>query len=61
MSISNNPYKPGDVLSIQRGEGWITGTVVKTVLARCHIEIDDKVFVEDYHKCRVGLARQQAE
>jgi len=50
--MTTNPYKPGDTLSIKRGEGWITGTVVTTVLARCYILIDGKVFVENYHDCR---------
>ncbi len=50
--MSSNPYKPGDFLSIQRGTGWLTGEVVKVVLARCHIQIDGRVFVEDYHNCR---------
>lgn len=52
MTTSNNPYKPGDTVSIRRGEGWLTGTVIKTILARCHIRIDGRVFVEDYHDCR---------
>ena len=46
---SNNPYRQGDRVSIARGEGRLVGTVVKTVLARCHILIDGKVFVEDWH------------
>ena len=54
---SNNPFNVGDTLSIKRGEGWISGVVVKTVLARCHIKIDGKVFVEDWHKCQVEEQR----
>ena len=46
---SKNPFKPGDVVRIKRGDGWLAGTVIKTVLARCHIKIGDKVFVEDWH------------
>lgn len=49
---SKNPIKVGDEVSIARGNGRLTGEVVKTVLARCHIEIDGKVFVEDWHSCR---------
>ena len=41
------------------GEGWLTGTVVRTKLARCLIRVDDvfgdsRVFVENYHDCRAG-------
>ena len=52
MSKSSNPYKVGDTVSIQRGEGRLVGTVVKTILARVHILIDGKVFVEDWHEVR---------
>lgn len=50
--MSKNPHKPGDTLSIKRGYGWITGKCIKTVLARCHILIDGRVFVENYQQCR---------
>jgi hypothetical protein len=49
---STNPFKPGDTVSIQRGAGRLSGTVVRTILARVHIQIDDKVYVEDWHDCR---------
>ncbi len=49
---STNPFRKGDPVSIKRGAGWITGTVVRTILARVHIEIDDRVYVEDWHQCR---------
>jgi len=49
---SINPFRKGDAVSIQRGAGWITGTVIKTILARVHIQIDDKVYVEDWHDCK---------
>lgn len=52
MSKSNNPFKAGDTVSIQRGDGRLVGTVVKTILARVHIKIDDRVFVEDWHEVR---------
>ena len=52
MSISNNPYKKGDKVSIARGDGRLVGIVVKTILARVHILIDGKVFVEDWHDVR---------
>ena len=52
MSKSSNPYKVGDTVSIARGEGRLVGTVVKTILARVHILIDGKVFVEDWHEVR---------
>lgn len=52
MGKSSNPFKVGDNVSIQRGEGRLTGEVVKTVLARVHILIDGKVFVEDWHEVR---------
>jgi hypothetical protein len=52
MGTSDNPYKKGDTVRIERGAGWLTGTVVKTILARVHIQIDDRVFVEDWHSCK---------
>ncbi len=52
MSTSNNPYRKGDTVSIERGAGWLTGTVIKTILARVHIQIEDKVYVEDWHDCK---------
>lgn len=54
MGRSDNPFKVGDVVRIQRGEGWLVGQVVKTVLARCHIKIDERVFVEDWHDVKQG-------
>ena len=56
---STNPFVVGDTVSIKRGAGRLTGTVVKTILARVHIQIDDKVFVEDWHNCkrRKGLTQ----
>lgn len=56
---SKNPIKVGNTVSIKRGDGWLTGTVVKTVLARCHIDIDGKVFVEDWHTCRRVLTPER--
>ncbi len=55
---SVNPYKKGDTVRIERGAGWLTGTVVKTILARVHIQIDDKIFVEDWHDCK-SLTQQR--
>lgn len=52
MSKTNNPFKKGDTVSIQRGEGRLVGEVVKTVKARVHILIDGKVFSEDWHDVR---------
>ena len=54
MGRSDNPFKAGDVVRIKRGDGWLTGKVVKTILARCHIKIDDRVFVEDWHEVKHG-------
>lgn len=56
---SVNPFAVGDTISIKRGAGWLTGTVIKTVLARVHIQIDARVFVEDWHTCkrRKGLTQ----
>lgn len=54
MGTSDNPYKKGDTVRIERGAGWLTGTVVKTILARVHIQIEDRVFVEDWHTCERG-------
>lgn len=54
MSTSNNPYRKGDTVRIERGAGWLTGTVVKTILARVHIQIGDRIFVEDWHDCKRG-------
>jgi len=51
---SVNPFRVGDTVSIKRGVGWLTGTVIKTILARVHIQIDDKVYVEDWHECKRG-------
>lgn len=52
MMSSNNPYRKGDKVSIERGQSRLAGTVLKTVLARVHILIDGKVFVEDWHDCK---------
>lgn len=52
---SVNPFKPGDTVSIKRGAGSLTGTVIKTILARVHIQIDDMVYVEDWHECKRGV------
>ena len=49
---STNPYKKGDKVSIKRGAGWLTGIVIKSILARVHILADGKVFVEDWHDCK---------
>jgi hypothetical protein len=49
---SRNPFKSGDTVSIERGAGRLSGTVIKTVLARVHIQIEDRVYVEDWHSCR---------
>jgi len=54
VSKSDNPFKVGETVSIQRGAGWLTGTVIKTILARVHIQIGDRVFVEDWHDCKLG-------
>lgn len=50
--MTKNPYKVGDTVSIKRGYFWITGTIIKTVLARCHIKIGERVFVENYQHCK---------
>lgn len=55
MAVSNNPYRPGDRVAIPRGEGWLTGTVVKTVLARTFVQVDDRVFVDDYHFVKAAI------
>jgi len=54
MGSSNNDYKPGDRVQVQRGDGWLDGTVLTTILARCHIQLDDceRVVVDDYHEIR---------
>ncbi len=57
MSTSNNPYRKGDKVRIERGAGWLYGTVTKTILARVHILIDGKVFVEDWHECKRGARK----
>ncbi len=49
MGTSNNPYRPGDRVTIPRGDGWLAGTVVKTILARTFVQVDDRVFVDDWH------------
>lgn len=51
MGTSKNPYRVGDSVQIRRGEGWLVGTVVKTVLARVHVRIGERIFVDDYHDC----------
>lgn len=56
---SKNPIKVGDVVKVKRGDGWLEGTVIKTVLARCHIQIDDRVYVEDWHTCRRVLTPER--
>ena len=58
MSTSNNPYKKGDKVRIERGPGWLFGTVVKTILARTHILIDGSVFVEDWHNVKRGAVKK---
>ena len=56
---SNNPYMPGDRVTFPRGPGRLSGSIVKTILNRCHIEEDasGKVFVEDYHNVERAPAR----
>lgn len=49
---SDNPFVIGDTVSIKRGDHWLTGYVIKTILARVHIQIESKVFVENWHDCR---------
>ncbi len=55
MSRSDNPFRVGETVSIKRGDVWLTGTVIKTILARVHIQIDDRVYVEDWHDCKQGV------
>jgi len=54
MATSNNPYKPADKVTFPRGSGRLQGTVVKTILARCHILADGRVFVEDYRNVKLA-------
>lgn len=54
MGTSDNPFVIGDTVSIKRGAGWLTGYVIKTILARVHIQIESKVFVEDWHDVKRG-------
>jgi hypothetical protein len=54
VSKSDNPFVVGDTVSIKRGDGWITGYVIKTILARVHVQIDSRVFVENWHDCKRG-------
>lgn len=59
MGKSKNPFKVGHVVKIKRGDGWLEGTVVKTILARVHINIQGRIFVEDWHECRRVLTPQR--
>lgn len=54
MSTSNNPRQPGDRVQVRRGVGWLRGIVIKTVLARCFIQLDDsaRVVVDNYGDIR---------
>lgn len=54
MGASNNPFDTGDRVEVSRGAGRLAGTVVKTVLARCHVKLDDNglIVVDDYHDIR---------
>lgn len=54
MSSAQNPYEEYDAVEVKRGESWLSGTVVKTVLARCHVMLDDSmmIVVDDYHDIR---------
>ena len=54
MGSTNNPYEEYDAVEVKRGDSWLSGTVIKTVLARCHVMLDDsmRVVVEDYHDLR---------
>jgi len=61
MGRSGNPFRTGDTVRIQRGAGWLTGEVVKTILARCHIKIGDRVFVEDWHDVKRGQGARRVE
>ena len=55
---ANNPFKVGDRVKVQRGGRWLSGQVVKTVLARVHVQLDGlngspgKVVVDNYHEVR---------
>lgn len=52
MGKSDNPFVVGDTVRIKRGDHWLEGYVIKTILARCHIQIDSKVFVENWRDCK---------
>ena len=60
MSIAHNPYATDDRVKVQRGEGWLEGTVVKTVLARCHVQLDSiddepgRIVVDNYNDVRAA-------
>lgn len=58
MSTSNNPFRKGDKVRIERGPGWLHGIVIKTILARTHILIDGRVFVEDWHDVKTGAVKR---
>lgn len=58
MGTSDNPYKKGDTVRIERGAGWLYGIVIKTILARVHILIDGSVFVEDWHDVKKGAVKR---
>lgn len=47
--MTNNPYTLGDRVSIARGDARLLGIVIKTVLARCHVRVGERVFVDDWH------------
>lgn len=54
MASANNPFEEYDTVEVQRGDGWLRGTVIKTVLARCHVMLEDSMLtvVDDYHDIR---------
>ncbi len=61
MGKSDNPFVIGDTVRIKRGDHWLTGYVIKTVLARVHVQIDSKVFVENWRDCKQGQGARRVK
>jgi len=45
--------QPGDRVQLPRGDGWLTGTVVKVVRRTwIHVEADDRIYREALQQLR---------
>lgn len=61
--MSNNPYNTGDRVAIQRGVGWLNGTVERTKLATVFVKLDDNNMIvqEHYRDCAKPVKEKETD